>query len=525
MIYLTVIYYGSFPNYFQLYLDSVRVNKDLLRIILITDIDLSKYKIPTNVIHFNLSLQEVRERAKLFFQTEYNIIVPIEQIIKFPYKLCDYRPIYHEIFKDIYEILKISCDDYIGWTDVDVIYGKISSFLDLKNNYNIIGEQGHFTAIKNENKFKDCYKYVPLMINRLIDERSLFVDENAFIDILFEKFKSELNVFKMYNYHCDITPWQNMPGNSKELTMSGRNNEIINYLECENSNGKLFIHFMDGRIQETVYCHLQKRTMMVDFEKNVGDKYYITSDNFTLHKPIKNEICITHQIKDQVTIVLTSCNRPQLLDKTLETFVKYNTYPIYQTIIIDDSGALYCNTEICKKYKQLNITEIYNVKNIGQIASIDKAYAMVKTDWIFHCEEDWEFLEYGFIEKSMKILKSDNTDKIFTVWLRPHNDTSGHPIIKDTLGRGYYEMSRDYLTVNDCLWRGITLNPGLRKTLMCMKFHPYMKHCKILLDYTKINEYSLNDLYGNDGYYAVILDKESGHVKHIGWDHSTNPSR
>ena len=255
------------------------------------------------------------------------------------------------------------------------------------------------------------------------------------------------------------------------------------------------------------------------------DTYFITSNSFVLHRPVKEDICIQHENEDKVTIVLTSCNRVELLDNTLESFVKYNTYPIYQTLLIDDSGVFHCNSHLCKKYPQLNITEIYNIKNMGQIPSIDKVYAMVKTKWIFHCEEDWQFLEYGFIEKSMKILKEDKTDKIFTVWLRPHNDTSGHPIVKDSLGRGFYEMARKYETVGGCIWRGITLNPGLRKTSMCMKYHPYMKHCKILIDYTKINEYSLNELYGSDGYYSVILDKESGYVTHIGWDHSTNPSR
>jgi hypothetical protein len=519
MIYLTVCYFGSFPNYFQLYLDSVEINADIFRIILITDIDLSKYKIPTNVIHFNITLDEIRERAKLFFLNEYHKLVSITDIIKKPYKLCDYRPIYHILFTDIYKTLKIDETDHIGWTDIDVIHGKLSSFLDLKNNYDILGIQGHFTAIKNIPKYITSYKHIDRLFDRLIDERSMFIDENTFIDTFMETFKDKLNVFKMYNYHCDISP------DRKELTMAGREREIIKHLQRDVS-GKLIVHFVDGRVQETSYCHLQKRAMNVEFEVNLyKDTYYITFDSFFQNCPIKNDVIIDHENKDQVTIVLTSCNRPKLLDKTLESFVKYNTYPIYQTLLIDDSGVLHCNTDICKKYPQLNITEIYNIKNMGQIASIDKVYAMVKTKWIFHCEEDWHFLEYSFIEKSMKILKEDKTDKIFTVWLRPHNDTNGHPVIKDSLGRGFYEMSRIYETVGGCIWRGITLNPGLRKTSMCMKFHPYMKHCRILLDYTKINEYSLNDIYGLAGYYSVILDKPSGHVTRIGWDHNTNPSR
>ena len=40
----------------------------------------------------------------------------------------------------------------------------------------------------------------------------------------------------------------------------------------------------------------------------------------------------------EVTLFVTACNRPDLLKITLETFQKYNTYPIKEAIIIEDSG-------------------------------------------------------------------------------------------------------------------------------------------------------------------------------------------
>ena len=228
---------------------------------------------------------------------------------------------------------------------------------------------------------------------------------------------------------------------------------------------------------------------------------------------------------DEVTVLLTSCNRPKLLDLTLESFIKYNTYPIKEFIILDDSGIINCNEDILKKYKSyLKIHSLYNKQNIGQMKSIDKLYSYVKTKYIFHCEEDWEFLERGFIEKSMKIFKENPNEKIYTIWLRPHHETSGHPIIYDTLNRGYYLMKKDYSYFDNGIkytWGGITFNPGLRKTLDCLKFHPYLFNC----EYTKGNnkmyfgEYSINTKYTDDGYYSYILDLPTGHVNHIGWGH------
>ena len=125
-------------------------------------------------------------------------------------------------------------------------------------------------------------------------------------------------------------------------------------------------------------------------------------DDIRLFEQNKSIISYSDTIseEDNVTLVITSCNRPHLLEKTLESFVSVNTYPIQTTYIIDDSGIIGCNDAIIEKYKDtLTINSIYNPINIGQIQSIDKVYSYVRTKWIFHCEEDWIFLKPGFIEK------------------------------------------------------------------------------------------------------------------------------
>jgi len=228
--------------------------------------------------------------------------------------------------------------------------------------------------------------------------------------------------------------------------------------------------------------------------------------------------------EDSVTMVITSCNRPHLLEKTLESFVKMNTYPIQVTYLIDDSGCVGCNDSVVEKYKsKLNIISIYNTKNIGQVQSIDKVYSYVKTKWIFHCEEDWEFLKPSFIEKSMNVFRENPLEKIFTIWLRPHDSTSRHPIRKDSLNRGYFEMDRNFsyeFKDEVYTWGGITFNPGLRKTIDCLLHYPYSFCCEKSFHNGKeyIGEYAVNKKYAEDGYYSMILDDPAGHVDHIGWN-------
>lgn len=222
---------------------------------------------------------------------------------------------------------------------------------------------------------------------------------------------------------------------------------------------------------------------------------------------------------NEITLVITSCNRNDLLETTLRSFFFFNNYPIKKTIIVDDSG---------KKLDWSNIEKIIrspyeiieNKNNIGQIPSIDKAYSKVDTDYIFHFEEDWEFTSSGFIEKSFEILNKDS--KIFTVWLRGHNDTKGHAIEKETKyllseSNDHYYLMNQY---HKNKWCGFTFNPGLRRTKDCMLLHPYnqleVRTVKMKKGMRIIHEIDLSIYYQELGYRGAITSKEDGFVKHIG---------
>lgn len=222
---------------------------------------------------------------------------------------------------------------------------------------------------------------------------------------------------------------------------------------------------------------------------------------------------------NEVTLVITSCNRLDLLDKTISSFNKFNNYPIKERIIVDDSGEEEIWKKLIKKYNN-DYKLILNKKNIGQIKSIDLAYSYIRTPYIFHCEDDWEFYRSGFIENSLKILNNNN--KILQVWLRERNDTNGHTIESDTFtfqDLQFYYMSRLYNKV----WSGFAFNPGLRRLSDYNLIKPYNTikfpnnlNFKIP-DYPPdlYKERCISLTYDKLGYRAVIF--EEGYVKHIGW--------
>lgn len=315
------------------------------------------------------------------------------------------------------------------------------------------------------------------------------------------------------------------------------------------NNSEIYLKYEEQRVPDLVINHycIQSRDFFMKIKSTRGDinnwfdhvklqrdlDYFrgydinviyddrLYKQNIQWIKKVKHQKIDTE--KEEVTVVLTSCNRPELLKKTLESFVKHNTFPIQDFFLIDDSGVLGCNDGVIEKFKaKLNIKPIYNPQNLGQICSIDKVYSYVTTQYIFHCEEDWEFLQPGFIEKSMHVFRENPDEKIYTVWLRPHQCTSGHPIIYDQLNKGYFRMKQDFSYVHQgdtYTWCGFTFNPGLRKTVDCLAFHPYFMECEKSTKNGKeyVGEYTLNKKYADNGYYSVILADPNGHVNHIGW--------
>lgn len=223
-------------------------------------------------------------------------------------------------------------------------------------------------------------------------------------------------------------------------------------------------------------------------------------------------------MKKDVTVVITTCGRTDLLEKTIKSFFNFNTYAIEKIIIIEDSGEQQDFLKV-KSLISCDLEIIENNINLGQIPSIDKAYLKVKTNYIFHCEEDWEFYNTSFIEKSFEILEQDS--KIFTVWLRAHNDTKNHGIEKDKKcilpsGDYYYLMNQYHKKV----WCGFTFNPGLRRTADCMLLHPYnnlkVKNLSKKNGMPIMHEMDLSIYYQELGYRGAITSKESGYVRHIG---------
>lgn len=190
-------------------------------------------------------------------------------------------------------------------------------------------------------------------------------------------------------------------------------------------------------------------------------------------------------------LIVTSCNRFDLLDQTLTSFFKFADRAPSKVIIHEDSRLKVPN-HISK-----HADSVIQGPS-GQIAGIQKCHAQVNEDYFFHIEDDWCFTRSGFISESFKALEDP---MCVNHWLRARTDTNGHPVEGDRL-----------ILNHKGAWHGFTFNPTLKR----MADYPAKGYLAFCRDRKKPwdCESALGKHYMQKGMYATIA-KES-YVYHTG---------
>jgi hypothetical protein len=213
----------------------------------------------------------------------------------------------------------------------------------------------------------------------------------------------------------------------------------------------------------------------------------------------------SRKMRAKITFCLTSCGRLDLLRTTLNSFFLFNDYPIEEYFLVEDPVRE--SDEIIsflrKDYPMFEV--ILPNERLGQLACIDLMYARVKTEYIFHCEDDWEFYRSDFIRNSLEILET--MPRVLQVQIRNASDINDHPVDSVVFHGprvGYSYLQYNYLDI----WHGFSFNPGLRRLRDYELVKPYS-----LLD----GEHSIGEVYKNLNFkVAVLKTPHDGYVRHMG---------
>lgn len=257
-------YYGKLPNYFYLWEASVRTNS-FIDFFLVTDKETAKdivYPTPNNLKIILLPFNELKKRIQSLYRFKISLSLP--------YKLCDYKFAYGEIFRK-----ELADYNFFGWYDIDVIQGDMKKFItDEALKCDLIGDLGHLTFMRSS--LYKFYRESARHTNLAIPYKKVFAtDVSCYFDEFcgLHKLCDGLKVYSLRSCMADVNPFK------RDFYLDDKadgNKFIIRY------DGKAVIEiFDDGRENEAIYIHLQKRKLNI--QKGVTpDGYYITPEGFSL---------------------------------------------------------------------------------------------------------------------------------------------------------------------------------------------------------------------------------------------------
>ena len=254
-------YFGTLPKGFQVYLNTCAGNPEF-NFLFFTN-DRTKFNIPNNVKFIYMEFSDLKK----LIQRKYDFPISLER----PYKLCDYKAAYGDIFSEF-----ISNYDFWGHCDIDLLWGKISDFYndELFDKYDHLGIWGHCQIFRNNNFINTIYKIIDNSIDCnyievFSNDKSYGFDELP-LNRLFDKY-CKRNYFKM---------------NFANLNKYDYSFHLVNYIPeydyknkyqiFEYKNSKIIRHYIfNKKIYSEEFCYLHLWCRPISFKiKNVNSNHF-----------------------------------------------------------------------------------------------------------------------------------------------------------------------------------------------------------------------------------------------------------
>lgn len=271
---LILPYFGTLPNYFDLYLHTVKSNPEI-DWLLVTD-DHTPRDYPANVKIVYMAWDEMK--AKI--QSKFDFAINLER----KHKLCDFKPANGYIFEEY-----VAGYDYWGHCDPDILWGKFSHFINYGKlaAFDKIFILGHLTLFKNTPE--NNRRFMATLDGR---ERYREVYSNLLGYAFDEKFGGSVNnIFIAHgwpmfdtNFSADIDPYHTnfrlsvLDVATRKYHLDAVREQIFTW-----ENGQVFRHYLKGKDlvkEEFLYIHLQKRRMEVNLQKPFPDRFLINPKSF-----------------------------------------------------------------------------------------------------------------------------------------------------------------------------------------------------------------------------------------------------
>lgn len=268
-------YYGKFPNYFQLFLNSCGKNSEYDWLIF-TDDD-TAYDYPANVHVFHETFADMQQRVRERFD------FPV--VFNKPWKMCDLRPMFGYLFEDY-------LSDYRFWghCDCDLVFGRLSHFItdSMLDSFEKIFVLGHCALYRNT---AENNRRFMLPIDGEEIYRKVLSSDDAFT---FDESWLPQNINRIYKEHglpvysvdCSANPSERYGTFRLTRFDSGLNEFLFEpriraiYTWNDGVLTRSFMRFGNLMTSEFAYMHLQRRSMSVVDHAESARSYKILPGSF-----------------------------------------------------------------------------------------------------------------------------------------------------------------------------------------------------------------------------------------------------
>lgn len=185
-IVILIGYFGSWPKWFSVFLESCRYNPTVNWVIR-TDCAIPD-SFPINVKFVSVGYYEYVDSVSKFLGINFN---PSSS-----YKICDIRPAWGDMHYD-----EIQSYDFYGFGDLDVIYGDIRSFYsDEVLSFDVISTHegmlsGHLSLFRNTEELRRSYRLIPGWKGYLELPGSTRFDEDIYSCLFFNNDETDIASF------------------------------------------------------------------------------------------------------------------------------------------------------------------------------------------------------------------------------------------------------------------------------------------------------------------------------------------
>lgn len=265
---IIVVYFGSLPGYFKAWWSSAIKNPDF---------DFLFYTDNKNVTsQGNIVVKHTTFIDFVnFIQKNYDFTIECS----FPYKLCDFKPAYGDIFQE-----ELKEYDFWGYCDIDIVYGNMKHFITdkLLESYEKILIDGHTSLYKNNERMRMLYRSQGRYPEYNFQEAfttsdTCYFDEYRGMEL--KLIREHCSVFYKGDYYMNAMP-------QKPVFYDSYGKKVVGIWE----NGKLFCVDKKGNKLELLYFHISARKMkLISDENQQINKMYIVPGAFICNKSMPIE--------------------------------------------------------------------------------------------------------------------------------------------------------------------------------------------------------------------------------------------